>query len=485
MTSNRIGELARHTGFYGLGTIAGGLARAALVPIIARFLSTDEYGKASVTFIFMNLLGIVTELGFGSSLIRFFNEAPDEKEQDQVAATVFVASSGLVVFSTAICILFSQSLSTLLLGSPLWRNLIVVGAIGGGGNALLQIGLSFERARARSLRYTVLTVAKGACALALSLALVAYLRAGALGLVIGTAIPTAAIGLLIYWQRISRFGKKISKQLLKGILDFGIPLVPVGLAMWVLSYSDVYLLRKLLPPEKSLSQVGLYQFAHEICLLLVLPITAFNLAWPQFIFSNHRRPDAKRLFADVQIHFTLILIEIALILALFSDRIVDLVGSEAYQGSVEVIPLLAGSLVFYGLSIVFSSGLYISGKTRTLGLVVTFCAALNVVLNIYFIPRIGKVGAALATLITDAVMAFSLLTMASRTYAIPFRLGRTVAALAIAGSLILATSLLSGAEGYSIRILAFTGLSIFLPFLLSTSWKQLFSIFKELRGVRV
>lgn len=482
MKSDRISELARHTGFYGLGTIAGGLARIALVPIIGRYLPADEYGKASVVLIFMNLLGIVCELGLGSSLIRFFNEASDEKERNRVISTLFVFSLGAVVSLTGLCIVFSDRISMLLLGSSAWRDLVIVGAIGGGGSALLQIGLSFERARAQSLRYTLYTIAKGISALGLSVVLLVYLRMGAIGLLVGSAIPPAAIGCVIYSKRIADFGRKVWWNLLKGILDFGLPLVPVSLAMWVLSYSDIYLLRKLLPADRALSEVGLYQYAHEICLLLVLPITALNLAWPQFIFSNHKRPEAKQIFSDAHSHFTLILIEIALLVGLFSNRIVDLVGGKAYKGSVEVIPLLAGSLVFYGLSIVFSSGLYISGKTSRLGIAVTCCAALNVVLNIGFIPFWGKVGAALATLITDMVMASCILIFANRAYPIPFRLMRTGLALAVSAiSVIWSCLYLNMRGGDLIRLAILILLTWLLPSFFSTNWRDVMVIIAGLR----
>lgn len=482
MKSNRISELAKHTGFYGLGTIAGGLARIALVPIIGRFLPADEYGKASVVLIFMNLLGIISELGLGSSLIRFFNEASDEKERNQVTSTVFVFSLAAVVSLTGLCIAFSPTISMLLLGSSTWQYLVIVGAIGGGGSALLQIGLSFERARAQSLRYTLYTIAKGVFALGLSVVLLVYLRIGAVGLLVGSAIPPAAIGLVIYWRKIADFGRKVSGRLLKSILDFGLPLVPVSLAMWVLSYSDIYLLRKLLPADRALSEVGLYQYAHEICLLLVLPITAFNLAWPQFIFSNHKRPEAKQIFSDAHSHFTLILIEIGLVVGLFSNRIVDLVGGKAYEGSIEVIPLLAGSLIFYGLSIVFSSGLYISGKTSRLGIVVTCCAALNVVLNIGLIPSWGKIGAAVATLITDMVMAFSVLILANRTYPIPFRVMRTVLALGLAAISVIWSSLYFNIRGGDlIRLAILIALTWLLPSIFSTNWRDVVVIMAGLK----
>jgi O-antigen/teichoic acid export membrane protein len=459
----RIGNLARHAGIYGIGTVVGGIGRGALIPVIARFVPTDEYGRASVVFIFITLFGIVAELGLSASLIKFFNEASSEAERRRIVSTCLAASLILALPIALVCILFAGGLSRILLGSAEYRLLVLVGIGGGLGSAILQVGLAFERALARSHRYVAYTVLKGALALALSITLVVAFRKGALGLLVGSALPPLLLGFLIYGRLMGRFASKFSRPVFESVFRFGSPLVPMNLAMWVLAYSDIYLLRRLLPAGRALSEVGLYQYAHEICLLLVLPITALNLAWPQFLFANHSKPEAPRTFAGVQRYFTFILLGLALLLATFSDRVIAVVGSAGYLGSSTVIPYLAGSLVFYGLSILFSSGLYVVGKTRTLAGVVGACAAANAALNLVLIPRLGREGAAIATLITNAVMAAVILLLSQRNYRIPFSLKTTLAGLCLAagtvGALVYGFGSVSAAP-LSIRVAAVAGAGV-------------------------
>jgi O-antigen/teichoic acid export membrane protein len=210
----------------------------------------------------------------------------------------------------------------------------------------------------------------------------------------------------------------------------------MNLAMWVLASSDIYLLRRFAATAKALSEVGLYQYAHEICLVLVLPVTALNLAWPQFLFSNYMKPEGRALFARVHCYFSFFLVEIAFLLAIFSGQVVRLVGSAGYAGSADVIPLLAGSLLFYGLSIFFASGLYVTGRTRILASIVGACAVLNVVLNIALIPRLGKQGAALATMMTNLVMMIAVLAFAQARFEIPFRVYPTYWGVLLGGGLV-------------------------------------------------
>jgi O-antigen/teichoic acid export membrane protein len=442
--STRIGDLARHTGVYGLGTIVGGISRAALVPIIARYVPTDEYGKASVMLIFITLMSIVSELGLSSSLIKFVNESPDEERRRRIVSTIVVASLALAVPIAVVCLVLRQQLSLLLLGSTQYGTLVLVGIAGGLGNALLQVGLSFERALARSFRYVIYTLLKGTMALTLSIVLVVVLRRGAVGLLVGAALPPVLIGLVIYGRLIHRCAARFSKHIFRKVFGFGSPLVPMNLAMWVLAYSDIYLLRRLAAGSGALTEVGLYQYAHEICLVLVLPITSLNLAWPQFLFSNHARPEAREIFSRVHLYFTFFLVGIGFLLSIFSEGIIRLVGSAQYADSAGVMPYLAGSLVFYGFSIVFASGLYIRGRTRVLAVVVTACAALNVVLNILLIPGMGKLGAAISTLVANMIMALVILAVSQAGYRIPFRLRRTLGAVVLGGATVAGFSLLGG-----------------------------------------
>ncbi len=432
----RIRDLARHTGAYGVATMAGGITRVALVPIIARYLSTEEYGRASVVLILITLLTIVLDLGQSSSLIKFVNEAPDEDEKRRVVSTVLATSLLISLPVVFLLGLMPGRLSNLLLGSTAHGGLVLAGLAGGLGNALLQIGLSYERAMARSFRYVVYTVSKGALSLALTIVLIVALKRGAPGLVTGLALPPLAIGVVIYIERTAQFSLKLSRRMFRRILDFGLPLVPMNLAMWVLAYSDIYLLRRLSPPGAALSEVGLYQYAHEICLLLVLPVTSLNLAWPQFLFANYSREGAQEVFARVHRYFSFFLISMAFVLSVFSYRILAVVASDEYMASSSVIPLLSGSLIFYGLSILYASGLYVAGKTRLLAGVVICCSALNIALNSLLIPDLGKEGAALATLVTNFVMALAVLGLSQRHYRIPFSLGPALASICAGAGII-------------------------------------------------
>ena len=420
--ASQIGTLARHTGIYGLGTIVGGISRAVLAPIVARYMTTYDYGKASVVVTMVSLLAIVSELGLSSSLIKFVNEASREDERDKVVSTVLVGSLLVGAPIAILCAVFAAPLSEVFLGSADYRGLVLIGVLGGFGNALIQIGLSFERAFARSFKYFLYTLAKGGSALVLSIALVVVLRKGAAGLLLGAVLPPLAIGAIIYARLLGRVGVRASRAIFHRVLSFGGPLVPMNMAMWVLGAFDIFLLRRLAEGGTALAEVGLYQYAHEMSLVLTLPVMALSLAWPQFLFSKYMKPEGPALFARAQVYFSFFLIAVAFILSDFAEQFAGIVGGAAFKGSAQVMPLLAASLVFYGLSVLFASGLYVTGRTRTLAAIVAASALINIVLNIILIPRMGKQGAALTAALSNFVMMSVVLVSSQARFAIPYRL---------------------------------------------------------------
>jgi O-antigen/teichoic acid export membrane protein len=179
----------------------------------------------------------------------------------------------------------------------------------------------------------------------------------------------------------------------------------------------------------------------------------------------------------------------AFLLSVFADKIIQIVGSPRYLDSYSVIPYLAGSLVFYGFSVLFSSGLYVAGKTKVLAGVVGMCSLINVVLNILLIPRLGKEGAAIATFATNAVMAGVILRFSQAHYRIPFKLRRTLSGIGLAAVAVAALAGYGGSvaeTGLTLRVLVAVGvtggfLGIFgmSPARIREGFKALSSVFRS------
>ena len=84
----------------------------------------------------------------------------------------------------------------------------------------------------------------------------------------------------------------------------------------------------------------------------------------------------------------------------FADEILILLASSKYEGARGLLPYLAAPIVLHGAITIYTAGLYIHKKTSLILYFTLGAGALNVLLNLVFVPRMGMVGAAIATLIS-------------------------------------------------------------------------------------
>ena len=70
---------------------------------------------------------------------------------------------------------------------------------------------------------------------------------------------------------------------LRRMLAFGLPLVPSGIALWLVWFIDRVMLARL----SGLGDVGEYAIANRLTALLLLAVLAFNLAFGPYILSLH------------------------------------------------------------------------------------------------------------------------------------------------------------------------------------------------------
>jgi O-antigen/teichoic acid export membrane protein len=83
-------------------------------------------------------------------------------------------------------------------------------------------------------------------------------------------------------------------------------------------------------------------------------------------------------------------------------------ASDKYAGASAILPWVIAGMVVDGTSSMLGAGLFIHRKTRIIMGIVVSGALLNLVLNIVLVPRIGILGAAIATLVSYAVIALAL-----------------------------------------------------------------------------
>ena len=428
-------RLAGDTVVYGIGGVASSAVSVLLVPVYARQLGDSGVGVTGVLNSVIALSLMLFGLALPQAFFRWYlGEATTRRERARVAGTTlsirivasligFVAVLGAAIPLTAL-LYGGDFLEVFALAAP-----IVL------FDSFSSIPLSVLRAERRARAYVAVSLTRTILGSILILTLVVPMGIGVVGVAAGSAIA-ASIGAGVGIAALLRLGvsrPSFDLALARAMLRFALPLVPAGLAGWVLNLSDRPLLQII---TGDTAVVGVYTLGYTAGLVInALVVQPFTLAWGAASWEIVRRDDAPRAFARILTWFLVVAGGIALLLSgIGTDVLRFLVGPE-FELSRFIVPFSAFAYVLYGVYTITTSGLGIVGRTPLVATTMAIAAAAAVVMNVALIPVIGMFGAAVSTLVSYALLAGLSGWVSQRHYPVPWQLGRAVAILLVAGGL--------------------------------------------------
>jgi O-antigen/teichoic acid export membrane protein len=133
-----------------------------------------------------------------------------------------------------------------------------------------------------------------------------------------------------------------------------------------------------------------------------LLVAGVLLAWPPFALSIYREKRAKQVYSEVLTSYLILCSSVATMLFLFSNDLFRLVAPN-YTGNEAVIGILAFSYMLNGAYSLMATGLGIEEKTIHIAWPLLLSVIVNVAGYFVLIPRMGLVGAALSSLISNGL----------------------------------------------------------------------------------
>ena len=149
------------------------------------------------------------------------------------------------------------------------------------------------------------------------------------------------------------------------------------------------------------------------------------------------------IFRQIFALYTLGLLFVGLAMSLFSGEIVRLMLPPRFAASLYVIPVVVLSYIFYGLSYYTQLGMFLTDRTKLIGVIGAVAAGVNLLLNYFLIRAYGMMGAAWATLLSFAFIAVVSYGCSQRVFRLPLGIGRMFGAMLVAVGLYLASRLWS------------------------------------------
>jgi O-antigen/teichoic acid export membrane protein len=397
-------KFARDVGLIGTVQVLTNLGNFLLLPIITKSLGTYYYGLWAQISITVSLISPFALMGLSMALIRFLSSETEKETIKEAFYSIlfFVTMTGLL--ASFLLYIFAGPLANFGFKDLGAAYFIKAGSLLILVNVIEPVSLFYFRVFRQIQKFSYLTLfeALGKLLLILVLLKMGY---GLLGVIAATLTVQGVIILIAFMTIVSQIGFIIPRfTYIKEYLRFSLPLTPNSLVRWVTESSDRYLITYFL----GLSSVGIYSAACSFGNLIQLFVSPLQLIlFPELSkLHDENKIDEIIIYMSYSLrYFLFVSIPAVLGLSALAKPLLSIFTTQDFLSGWLVIPIIAFSGLLAGIFQIFVNTLLIVKKTKVPTYINFAAAVLNVLINLFLIPLIGIVGAALSTLLAYFFMA--------------------------------------------------------------------------------
>jgi len=439
---DRIFKLGKEAAVYGLSSIVGRFLNFLLVPFYTNYLAKAEYGVVSNVYAYIAFAFVLYGYGMDSAYMRFVATAEADDKKQTLSIPYFSLLLTSVLFSLGIHF-FAPAISQAI-GAEGHANLIQYSGWILFFDTLVIVPFAYLRMTNRAKTFAGLRILNIVINVVLTIVMLAFFEMKLEAVFIANLIASAATAVMLAWIALPQLTVKLSGHLFKEMLGFGLPYIPAGLAGIAIQVIDRPIVKALTDD----ATLGVYQANYRLGVLMMLVVGMFDYAWRPFFLTHARDEDAPRLFSKVFTYLVTLLMFVFVTGSFFVEDIVHIrifgryFIHPNYWGGLSIVPVVLMAYVFTGAYVNFVVGVYLEKKTKYLPYATGAGALVNVVANFVLIPRLGIMGAAIATLLSYVVMAIGIYFPSQRLYHVEYEWGRLIRVALAACVVVVAVSLL-------------------------------------------
>ncbi len=392
--------------FYTLGVVLGLGAQFLLTSIVyGQFMPPDQYALFQIYNLWFQVFGIIVGLGASDSInnarIHFGNEKLHGYSSSLLGIGV-VSLGGFALIMTAM-----QSVLVPLMSFSLP---ILLAALVQGFFSFCTLVIAQKcRVLGKPVQFVVWSSLAQVLRLVLCFAIVSQMTENQyLGHVYGSFIAYGGVGVLSIIFLIKEGGFVISREYWRYCLIITIPMVFHGISSLALGQADLLMMEKM----RGATEAGIYSYVYGLGSIANAIWLAFNNAWTVWYFDKTkegRDGEVRDLYKKYAALITLLTCAIILI----APDLVRLFAKPEYLAGIGFIPvIMMGGFFMFLYTFAINYETY-RAKTLYIAFGTIAAVAVNIVLNYFFIPLWGGMGAAWATLISY-IMLFVFHYMISR-----------------------------------------------------------------------
>ncbi len=377
--------------------VAGTVISLATIGFVTRYFSRAEWGEFSIILAFGGIFAVLADLGLYQMMVREISR--EGASENKIINNIFT----LRLFSSLFIFALAPIASLFLPYSDLTRLGIALGMVGFWFLTDVQVLVGIFQ---KYLRMDKVALAEFSGKIVQFLAVIWFIKEGFGFLwIVLTVVLGGLINFLIVWYLLAGHAKLR--------LDFDFPfwkeiwrksrsLAMANILTMIYFSANAIILSVFWPPE----DVGIFRLSYKVLEgLIFFPTMFVGLIMP--LLSRYALPDFKMFKKTFQRTFDILMIfgwPLVFGGIIVSPQIIQLLGGSQYQESVMILKILMAAVGFIFLGTLFSFGLIALGKQKILLKISAAGMAVNLILNLIFIPKYSFLAAAWVTVLTEGLV---------------------------------------------------------------------------------
>ena len=392
-------NILKKTIIYGFFNSISTLIPFLLLPILTRYLSSEDYAIITVINIIILFLGAIFRLEIQAALKREYMENRNnfaEYVSSALTVPIFIFVISLIFF-----ILFYPFLPEFGGVPQLWTLVCFIIALGTAFStylsALYQI---MDKALSTGL-WEILISAPVFIGTFILVVFFDFNWQGrvwpmlATSILIQIPISLYLINKIVPYKFVFDLNKMIE------LLKFSMPLIPMTIAIYILQVADRIFITKMIDLETA----GLYAVSGQLAAVMALAYNSFMPTWEAFILGKLKENRVEK-FKEIGLvfaYFVLAMVIASIFVISVFPHIMPYILGKAFLGSKDYLTWLVAGVSIRGIFHALLPFIYHLRKTKVIMYLNFFLVILYVLLNYILILTNGAIGAAQANLIVHIV----------------------------------------------------------------------------------
>lgn len=372
--------------------IAGVLQKCVSVlttPVFTRLLSTEQYGQFTSYNSWMNITSMFATFNLAYAV---FNKGMSKfkSDRDGYTSVMLGTTTSLSLICLGLYLCFKSSINRLTELSTFITILMVIEILFYQAVPFWLLRQRYEYKYKPVVFFTFSNMILNAI---VSIVFVYFSSEKGFARIISSAVVNIIFGIIVFFIVFKRGKLYFRWEYVKFAVLFNIPLIPHYLSTYILDQSDRIMIQKMC----GLEYVGLYGVAYSIGMVVKLFSGAINQSLTPWLYHKLEKQEY-RTINQVTNKIMVLYAYLLLLFICLVPEVLQIVVAPSYIEAKYVVPSIAASTLFTFMYSWYSNVEFFFDSNKFSMVMSCLGAALNICLNLYYIPKFGYIAAGYTTL---------------------------------------------------------------------------------------